>query len=324
MADTFLSLADLALINSADVADYGISDLLDEAPLIRALAAEAVPGTTHTYVKQTGAPSVGFRTVNQGRENKDSTDAQVVATLKLLDGSFSVDKAVADQYRFGPEAYLGREAARHLKAGFFKLEQVLINGQGTGGDAAGFAGLKDASGLNDTSDEMVVDAGGQGGAATYSSVWAIRTGSDLRDAVLISGMNGNLEIGESIIQAIEDQANGGRFTGYHTPIMSWFGLQIGGARSVGRLANINTTTTLTDDMISDLIGQFPSGRGPNLLVMSRRSLKQLQQSRTATNATGAPAPFPTESFGVPIIVSDAVIDTETQLVTSGTTTTAGA
>jgi len=44
--------------------------------------------------------------------------------------------------------------------------------------------------------------------------------------------------------------------------------------------------------------------------MNRRSLKQLQVSRTATNATGAPAPFPQESFGVPIIVTDAILSTE--------------
>jgi hypothetical protein len=44
--------------------------------------------------------------------------------------------------------------------------------------------------------------------------------------------------------------------------------------------------------------------------MNRRSLRQLQQSRTATNSTGAPAPFPTEAFGVPIVVTDALLSTE--------------
>ncbi len=67
---------------------------------------------------------------------------------------------------------------------------------------------------------------------------------------------------------------------------------------------------LTYDLIADLLSQFPSGRQPSILCMSRRSLKQLQVSRTATNATGAPAPFPTEAFGVPIIVTDALTNTE--------------
>jgi hypothetical protein len=52
---------------------------------------------------------------------------------------------------------------------------------------------------------------------------------------------------------------------------------------------------------------------PTILVMNRRSLKQLQESRTATNATGAPAPFPSEAFGVPILVTDAITNTEALL-----------
>jgi len=36
----------------------------------------------------------------------------------------------------------------------------------------------------------------------------------------------------------------------------------------------------------------------------------LRNSRTATNATGTGAPFPTEVEGIPIVVSDAVTSTE--------------
>jgi len=39
-------------------------------------------------------------------------------------------------------------------------------------------------------------------------------------------------------------------------------------------------------------------------------LKQLRDSRTATNVTGAPAPRPTEVEGIPIIVTDAIVNTE--------------
>jgi hypothetical protein len=58
---------------------------------------------------------------------------------------------------------------------------------------------------------------------------------------------------------------------------------------------------------------FPASRGPNYVVMNRRSLGQLQRSRTATNPTGAPAPFPQEAFGVPIVVTDQINSTETLL-----------
>jgi hypothetical protein len=55
--------------------------------------------------------------------------------------------------------------------------------------------------------------------------------------------------------------------------------------------------------------------------MSRTSLFELQASRTATNPTGAPAPFPTEAFGVPIIVTDSIPEDEAALNTTTTTTT---
>lgn len=315
MADTFLTLTDLAKVNDANNADYGISDLLDDAPLVRALAAEPTDGDTHKYLKQTGAPTVGFRSVNTGRENKASADTEVTVTLKLLDCSFVVDRALADQYRFGASAYVAREARRHLKAGFFELEKQVL--YGTGNAAGGFAGLADDTALDDLDDAMVVDGGGSG--SDTESVWAIRTGNDLMDMVLITGMNGNIMIGETVSQFIDGAT--GRYPVYATPIFAWAGVQIGGAYSVGRLANIDAGAGLTDDKISDLLALFPAGRGANMLVMSRTARKQLQQSRTATNSTGAPAPFPTESFGVPITTTDAITATESEIVT---TTTAGA
>jgi hypothetical protein len=305
MADAFLTLADLAKVNDQNNADYGISDLLEEAPVLRVMAAEPTDGDTHKYLKQTGAPVVGFRAVNDGLENVKSADTEVTVTLKLLDCSFVVDKAIADQYRFGAAAYIGREARRHLRAGFFEAEEQMI--YGVGNAAAGFAGLADNAGLDAVSDTMVVDAGGAG-VGVQSSIWAIRTGNDLRDAALITGRDGNIEIGETIVQFIDGAT--GRYPVYATPIFAWLGMQVGGAFSVGRLVNVDATATLTDDMISDLLGQFPAGRGPNYLAMNRTSRKQLQQSRTATNATGAPAPFPMDAFGVPIITTDSITSVE--------------
>jgi hypothetical protein len=309
MADAFLGLTELAQVNDKNVLDVGISDLLDEAPILAAMAAEPTDGDTHKYLKQTGAPTVGFRAVNDGRENTKSADTEVTVTLKLLDCSFVVDKAIADQYRFGAAAYIAREAVRHLKSGFSHAEGVLLGG--TGFDALGFAGLKDDAQLNAVADTMVLDAGGVA-VDLQSSVWAIKTGTDLRDAILISGMDGNISIDESVVQFIDGAT--GRYPVYATPIFAWLGMQIGGAFSVARLANVDATATLTDDMLSDLLGQFPSNKGPTFLAMNRTARKQLQQSRTATSPSGAPAPFPDSAFEVPIITSDTILQTDAVLV----------
>ena len=309
MADAFLTLSDLTTINDANLADRDISDLLDDAPLLARLAADVVPGTDHKYVKETSAPVVGFRAVNDGLENTTSADTLVTINLKILDASFAIDKALADAYIGGPEAYIGREAARHLKSAFFHAEKQILSG--TGNEADGFNGLPDDGNLNAVADDMVVNGGGTTDS-TASSVWAIRSAGDMNDCVAIAGDNGKIDIGDSVVQRLAGSSTGS-YPAYYTPIQGWLGLQIGGKYSVGRLANVTEDSgkTLSDSMLADLLSVFPAGRGPNYLVMSRRSLKQLQQSRTATNATGAPAPFPSEAFGVPIIVSDGVSDVET-------------
>jgi hypothetical protein len=58
-----------------------------------------------------------------------------------------------------------------------------------------------------------------------------------------------------------------------------------------------------------------------MIAMNRVALKELQQSRTATNPTGAPAPFPAEAFGVPIVTTDALGSAEVTVDASTTTTT---
>jgi len=307
MADAFLDLTDLAKVNDANNADYGISDLLDEAPVIGELAAEETDGDTHKYLKQTGAPVVGFRSVNDGRENTKSADSEITVTLKLLDCTFVVDKAIADQFKNGPAAYVAREAARHLRSGFSTAEKQILYGTGTGGDSDGYAGLADNAGLNGLADSMVIGNGGVG-VDVQTSVWGIRTGNDLRDMALIAGMDGNIEIGETITQLIDGAT--GRYPVYATPIFAWLGVQIGGAFSVGRLCNVDATATLDDDGIADLLTLFPANRKPNLLVMNQTSLGQLRKSRTATNGTGAPAPFPTDAHGIRIIPTDSVNSTE--------------
>jgi len=47
--------------------------------------------------------------------------------------------------------------------------------------------------------------------------------------------------------------------------------------------------------------------------MGRAQQHRLQTSRTATNPTGFPAPFPQEAFGIPIVVSEALAQNETAI-----------
>lgn len=310
MADTLQTLTDLLKINSVGINDLGVSDLLNDAPFFAAMGADfASDGTTHKYVKETGAPVVGFRAINAGTELSKSTDDVVSLALTVLAASFGVDKALADAYqRGGATAWIAKEGRRHLKAAFAALESQVYYGNGSGG---GFNGFTNQAALNVVTAEMVQNATGAGTDA-LTSVYLVRTNNDGTDVQLITGNNGEIQMSESVVQMMVD-ATGKKFPGYYTPCEGWVTMQIGGARSAGRICNIGTAAgkTLTDSMIYDALGRFPASRQPTHIVMNRRSVGQLRKSRTATNSTGAPAPRPTEVDGIPIIVTDLIVSNET-------------
>jgi hypothetical protein len=314
MAEDLHAIADL-IGDAYDLAPIEVSDLLRASPLIAALGMQpASNGVVHKYVKETGAPVVGFRAVNVGREQDSSDDTAVSIDLKILDASFTVDVAVANAWRKGREAYLAREAKRHLAAALFAFEKQVINGvigasdsAAASGSAGGFAGFRDAATVDALADAMVVTAGA-GTADLNSSVWAVRLAEDGITGVYRSDGDPFEMMETTVIQRLSSAAL--YYPAYYTPHTTWLGLQLGSAFDLARIANVSVAVPLTDDMIAELLSKAPVGSEFTHILMGRRSRKQLQDSRTATNSTGTPAPFPTESFGVPIITTDAITATE--------------
>lgn len=307
MANDLYTVADF-VADALDVDRTETSDVLNGSPFVSVLPiGDTSDGSsTHKYNKYTGAPVVGFRSANAGRDYDHSVDTVVTATCTILDFSWRVDKAVADTWRDGPEDLIAREGARHLAAALFKIEQQIFYGTTSPGDSAGFSGFLNNTALDALADTMVIGAGGTT-ATTQTSVYAVRTGFD--HVRLVTPMSQGISLGDTIVT----EANDANYPVYYTPATMYIGLQMGGAYSIGRIANIHPSDSgaqLTDDDISELLSLFPAGLGPNYLVMNRSARKMLQQSRTATNPTGAPAPFPDSAFGVPVLTTDGLVSTE--------------
>ena len=312
MAEAWNTLAGLVQFNDKNNDDINVNDLLDDSPLLQVMfAKEASNGTNHKYVKQTVASSNAFRAVGAGLTKTYSQDEQVTDVLKILDGSFKVDKALADAYsKGGAEAYLEIELMRTMKQAFFEMESQIING--VNNDAGGFVGLRDDPQLDALADTMVVSAATAGTTADkQSSVYLIRTGD--ADCAAILGNEGVIDVSDPVVQEIvvNPGTDNKVYPAYYVAACGYAGFQIGGAYSAARLCNVETV--LTDDDIYNALSLFPASRQPNLIVMNRASLKLLRASRTATNQTGAPAPRPTEVEGIPIVVTDAVTQTEAVL-----------
>ncbi|QDV44373.1 hypothetical protein Enr13x_42380 [Stieleria neptunia] len=308
MANAFVTTTELLQLGDGNISDIEVSELLEDAPLLAALSAiEASNDTSHEWLKKTAAPTTGFRAINDGRENKKATYTKVVKALKLFDAGFSIDMGLLKSKN--GDALRTREAKDHLMAAFADFEKQIV--YGTGQDADGFGGFANETTCDDSDDSMVINAAGTT-ANTASSVWAIRIGEPAVSVVY--GANGRIEIGEEFPTVLDGSATG-VYDAMRTPILFYGGLQISTTLDLGRICNLTADSGkgLTDDLLSELFALFPAGRKPNAFAMSRRSQKQLQQSRTATNATGAEAPFPTEAHGVPIVVTDQITDTEALL-----------
>ncbi len=308
MADSFPVIADL-LADAFDLSGAQVNDILDAAPFVSQIPmVPSSDGTNHKYIRETTNPAVGFRGENAGREFSKATDVVQTDALKILDWSWAADKAVADAWRAGAESFIAYQGARSIRSAMQALESQILNSVGTQGDAAGFIGLQTLPGLDGLADTMCLGAGGAD-ANAVSSVYLINQSELTGVAGVFKGDGMPISMGQSIVQDMVD-GTGKHYPVYYTSATSWFGLQVGGSWSVSRICNIDAGSPLTDDLISQAIALHPVGNQPNVIVANRKTLQQLQASRTATNATGTPAPFPTEAFGKRIIVTDQLTNTE--------------
>jgi hypothetical protein len=308
MADTLTTLADMVKINDVSVRDMGATDIFNDAPLLRALGAvSASHGTQHKYLRESGAPVVGFRAANAGREWSSDADTLVTIDLKILDASFGIDRALAESFPGGADAVMARKARRSLRAAFSQGERQFL--YGTGNSADGFLGL--AQVLNDTADAGVVDATG---TANRSSVWLIRSTGDESDVTLVAGNEGQISVAPYHPQDLLD-GTGKHFPGFVQPITGWMGLAIGSNNCAVRIANVGSDAGkgLTDALLSDAYGKFKEGAPPTHIVMNIRSLMQLQKSRTTYSPTGSEAPIPADWNGIPIIVTSSIGNSESAL-----------
>ena len=306
MADDFHAVADL-VSNTLDISSAEVTDLLEEAPVLNRLPVLASSnGEQHKYTKLTQNPVTGFRAENVGREFDHSVDTLVTIDLKIIDFSWGVDKAVADSWMKGPQDYIAREGIRHLKSALFLIEKQVLNGTVAPGDSSGFSGFASDGNLNAVADSMVTGDGGTG--SDVMSVYLCKVGPD--DVALVMRGDTPLSLGETIVQDWNVASNQ-HLPMYYTPATAWVGLQLGSAQSVARLANIEAATTaLDDDKMYDLIKLFPSERQPNMFVMNRAALASIRKARTATSPSGAPAARPSEIDGIPIVVTEALAETE--------------
>jgi hypothetical protein len=155
---------------------------------------------------------------------------------------------------------------------------------------------------------FLVDAGGTT-ANTGSSVWAVKFGS--KAVQWVYGANGSMLPTEVSERDVRD-TDGNPYTAYFQEMFLYPGLQVSSPRFIARIRKLTEDSgcRLTDARLSALLEKFPVGVRPDALFMTKRSRRQLRDSRTDTNDTGREAPTPTDYEGIPIVVTESIVDTE--------------
>jgi hypothetical protein len=306
-----LGSADILSINSSEAIVGLVKQVEKVCPELRYFPASTVTKDKFTTLVRTALPSAGFRAPGTGRTLDSSTLDTKTVECKYLDASYAVDVAAAKKSDWGIGKTLAIEAMAHLEAAFYALAQQIYYGE-TSDSNGGFPGV--ASLLDDSDDSMVVDAAGTT-ETTGSSVFAFRYGE--QDTCLVWGNDGRIEEGP-VSKVMMDDGTGKKYFAFAQDIAGNCGMQLHNSTAIGRICNLTEDSDkgLTDDLLYKLLAKFPAGKGPDALFLSKRSLYQLRNSRTATSPTGAPAPIPRTVEGIPLVVTDAISDTET-LLTAG-------
>ena len=277
------NLLDVAVANTGD----SIAGLIDETitanPELTVIPARSISGVNFKTLVRTALPGVAFRDANEGMASTKGTYQNRLIETFILNPRWDCDKAVADRYEDGAEAYLALEASGILEAAMQVLCEQFYYGtidttiHSTEGDSKGFNGLHSQIGVS-AANNILVDAGGTTGS-TGSSVFMVRGGKTAVQWVW--GAGGQLKISEAREESILDSGSA-YYTAYVQELLAYPGLQVGSNNCIGRIGELteDANCTLTDEMMANLYSQFPTGSKPTALFMSRRSQRQLRDSRT--------------------------------------------
>lgn len=312
-----LTMLDIAKLTGNDPTVGLIEENLKYSPEAALFPFRTIRGTSYKTGIRTGLPTTAFRLANEGQTPSKSTFVQRVIEAYIFGGQIEVDKAVADASEDGVAALQALEASGVMQSAMRALGSQCWYGLTQ--DAKGFPGLKAATPFGTSTlagDPLTINAAGTT-ATTASSVYAVKFGP--KDITLIGGNNKAWQLDEFTVQQIV-AANSGKMMAYVAGLQSWLGMQVGHENCVRRIANItaDSTKTLSDSLLAQLLASFPVGYLPDAIFMSRRSRTQLQTSRTVVlqgqgkNRPDQPvvAPIPTEYDGVPIHATDSILNTD--------------
>ena len=297
-----------------DVTRGIVEEALAAVPEMQFFDADTIAGTVVNTLARVSLPTVAFRNIGDPVSSTRSGYETRPATLKMLSGRAEVtDAEILANGLQTKDEQLVSESIAVLTAAF----QTLAKQIWTGSDAKGFTSAMSLV------DAAMVTRAGDGQAGANTSVWFVGNGAKTKCGILFSKNSGILSDADVEFRKGDILVkNGDKVTGVEPgwigDLTSYAGFHVANKKSLARLCNVTAETGLTDDMLTDCIeayAQMNNGAKPDGIFMSFNARKMLRKSRNLTlKAEGGDlsrfAPTPTEIDGIPIIATNAILDTE--------------
>lgn len=308
------NLLDIAKLTGNDTLVGLIEENIKVAPEVMRFPMRTIRGTSFKTGFRTSLPTTGFRSANAGQTPSKSGFAQKLVECYIFGGIIEVDKAVALAHEDGPAAYEMIESSGVAESSIRELGSQIW--YGTSNEALGFPGAKAFTPFGGTTavtgDALTVNATGTT-ANTAASVYAVKYGD--KYAQLIGGQGNAFNLSPFMDQILAD-ADGKKYAGRVADLTGWIGLSLQSEHSARRICNLTAEANkgLTDVLLANLMATFPVGVVPDAIYASRRSVDQLQASRTLLNYGKSDrakiADYPTDYQGIPIIPTDSILNTD--------------
>jgi len=314
-----VTLLDLAKRTGND-ASVGIVESMSQSnALLSLLPFRGITGTQMKYGRRVGLPTVGFTGYNEGIAPSKSTIEQVSFETKILKGSSTVDKLLAEADPRGVNAVRAEE-----DAGFAAAFANAFNENCYYGDSATVA--REFDGLVKILPSLVAGGNvlGAGGSSTNSSIYAFsfadaNTAQGRRkgvEGIIANGGSQVINMQDMGLQKVTDAGGSNQYWAYETSFEWLPGFVVYDTQSVGRIANINGSYKPTIALLNQLVTNMHPFR-PDVFLCNKTVFSYIQELKGTTWVTGfggSSSDLFTRVLtfdGIPIMIDENITSTET-------------
>jgi hypothetical protein len=302
-----------------------IDNLTKSAGILRtASVGYANNGLFHKYNFATALPTASIRSINGSVTPTTTTFDLKQLDLKELITLETVDATLAKGDPSGPDGYMNKVAPGHMESLAQAAEKSIVYGlNGTYGAVDGFKGFHDLAKEAETARSLsVIDAGG---ATNTTSIFAVHWKPEVCQLVIPSGIaaGGDLVVSTvmnngQVTLMVTNSGTGAQMPVYQVMYQMMLALQAGSNYSVHRIIGVdsgsNAPTAAEIDTLVDLV----KGDSSNTILytsrLGKRAMQTLKATKFFTQAVQDQNMNTMLDFwnGIPVIVSDNILETETK------------